>query len=343
MLHDYFASQTRYDVVALTRKFDDVLDRAVPNTNAVPADLHTAMRHSVLNGGKRIRPRLVLATAAACHGGALDEDSAELVVRAAVAVELIHSASLVHDDLPCFDDADLRRGKPSVHRAFGVPMAVLVGDALITLAFEILSTYEGSCSHRALALVRMLAMSTGSAQGIIGGQSLELSGHWAGDAVSMEEVEDYHRKKTAALFDYSMRAAAIAIGCSSEEQGRWAEAGAKLGLAFQLIDDLIDIHMDEQTTGKTSGRDRALERPNGALVEGSTETIERLSKLIDGTCVLIYELAKNPEPVLRLMESFDTMLVKLEIHIGDHLDGAQSGLFAHGVLGAEAMEGAAGA
>ncbi|MCA9707213.1 MAG: polyprenyl synthetase family protein [Myxococcales bacterium] len=288
------------------------------------------MRHSVLNGGKRIRPRLLLATAEACNGGPMDEDTAELALRAAVAVELIHSASLVHDDLPCFDDADLRRGVPTVHCAFGQPMAVLAGDALITQAFETLADYEGDNQRRALRLVRLLSQATGSLRGIIGGQSLELHPErWVDGEVSMDLVADYHEKKTAALFDYSMRAAAIAVGLGRDHQDRWGEVGIKLGLAFQLIDDLLDIYMDEEETGKTTGRDRALAKPNGALVEGSDETVRRLSQLIDEACGLIFELARKPDPVLKLMESFDSMLVKLEGTMGTENSNspAETGIF----------------
>jgi len=330
MLHEYFARQTRYDFVALMRAFDQALEAALPPDDVSPTGLHKAMRHSVLNGGKRIRPRLLFATAEACHGGPMDEDMAELALRSALAVELIHSASLVHDDLPCFDDADLRRGKPTVHKQYGQPMAVLAGDALITQAFETISDYEGNNQRRALRLVRLLTQATGSLQGIIGGQSLELHPeHWNNAELSMEFVEEYHEKKTAALFDYSMRAAAIAVGFGREEQDRWGEVGTKLGLAFQLIDDLLDLYMDEETTGKTTGRDRALMRPNGAVVEGSNETVKRLSTLIDEACGLVFELARKPDPVLRLMESFDAMLLELEVRVGDGSDdsAAESGIF----------------
>lgn len=331
---DYFSRQTKYDGFALNQAFERALVCALPSDEDAPGHLHAAMRHAVLNGGKRIRPRLMIATAEACFGRPLEEDEAELVLRAAIAVELIHSASLVHDDLPCFDDADLRRGKPTVHKVYSVPLAVLAGDALITQAFEIIADYEGKHQRRALQLARILARATGSQRGIIGGQSLELAPQDNG--MSMEFVEDYHEKKTAALFDFSMRAAAIATGESHEQQEHWGDVGIRLGLAFQLIDDLLDLYLDEEATGKTTGRDRALQRPNGALVEGSNETVKRLSRLIDEACGQVFELARKPDPVLRLMESFDSMLMKVEIsggHAGEagapkeSRNAAQSGIF----------------
>lgn len=316
MLNEGFARQAQRDAVELFTTVDEVLDRALSVEEPTPSPLHQAMRHAVLGGGKRLRPRLLLATAETCHGGPLDDDTADLALRAAVAVELIHSASLVHDDLPCFDDASLRRGEPTVHRAYGEPLAVLVGDALITRAFELLADYEGPHARRALDLVGLLAEATGSRRGIIGGQSLELDpARWQRDR-SMARVEEYHQKKTAALFEYATKAAAVVVGHDRGARAQWGEVGTKLGLAFQLIDDLLDLHADEATTGKTTGRDRALDRPNGALVEGSGETVTRLSRLIDQACDRIFALATRPDPVLRLLESFDAMLRAVDVEEG---------------------------
>ncbi|MCX4240109.1 polyprenyl synthetase family protein [Paraliomyxa miuraensis] len=293
--------------------------------------LHQAMRHAAQNGGKRIRPRLLLATAVAANGGALNEDMAELTIRAAMAVELIHAASLVHDDLPCFDDADLRRGQPTVHRAYGEALALLTGDALITLAFETLAGYDGLRQRHAMRIVRMLSQATGSSRGIIGGQSLELAGPTAWNVRAIDFVEDYHAKKTAALFDYATRAAAMAVGVDATEQERWGDVGLKLGLAFQLIDDLYDIHASEEETGKTTGRDRALQRPNGAIIEGSQGAVKRLSELIDQACEGVFGVARKAEPVLRLLQSFDTLLCGLDVGESS-LSATESGIFSSRVL-----------
>jgi geranylgeranyl diphosphate synthase type II len=326
-------------LVELLEMFDQAFAAVVPSdpANAPPSRLHSAMRHATLNGGKRIRPRLLLAVAEASYGGPLDEDSAELSLRSAIAVELIHAASLVHDDLPCFDDADLRRGQPTVHRAYGEALAVLTGDALITLAFETLADYEGPNQRRALRIVRLLSEATGSARGIIGGQSLELAGPtaWCSEEESaIEFVEGYHEKKTAALFDYATRAAAIAVGLDATEQEQWGDVGTKLGLAFQLIDDLYDIHASEHETGKTTGRDRALQRPNGAILEGSEGAVRRLSKLIDEACEGVFSVARKPDSVLRLMESFDAMLCGLDLGEGAQGKPGESGIFSARVMAA---------
>lgn len=341
MTSDYFARQAHLDLVELSGAFERAFASIVPEDPAdgCPSRLHQAMRHATLNGGKRIRPRLLLAAAEACHGGPMDEDMGELALRAAIAVELIHAASLVHDDLPCFDDADLRRGQPTVHRAYGEALAVLTGDALITLAFETLADYEGPSQRRAMKIVRLLSQAAGSARGIIGGQSLELAGPaaWGGqDGFAIDFVEEYHEKKTAALFDYATRAAALAVGVDPSEQEQWGDVGTKLGLAFQLIDDLYDIHSSEQETGKTTGRDRALQRPNGAILEGSEGAVKRLSQLIDQACEGVFAVARKPDSVLRLMESFDAMLCGLELGDSQQGKSGESGIFSARVLMAAA-------
>jgi geranylgeranyl diphosphate synthase, type II len=325
MIREYFARQAQLDLVELSVAFDKAFTCVVPDDpDGRPSKLHQAMRHATLNGGKRIRPRLLLAVAEACNGGPMDEDTAELALRAAMAVELIHAASLVHDDLPCFDDADLRRGQPTVHRAYGEALAVLTGDALITLAFETLADYDGPSQRRALLIVRL-------------GQSLELGGPaaWNGEnAFAIDFVESYHEKKTAALFDYATRAAALAVGVERDEQEQWGAVGTKLGLAFQLIDDLYDIHASEDETGKTTGRDRALQRPNGAILEGSEGAVRRLSELIDRACQGVFQVARKPDPVLRLMEGFDAMLCGLDL--GNEQGAGESGIFSSRVLAAAA-------
>lgn len=334
MIREYFARQANLDLVELSVMFEQAFAVVIPDDDKAPSKLHQAMAHATQNGGKRIRPRLLLAVAVAANGGALNEDMAELAIRAAMAVELIHAASLVHDDMPCFDDADLRRGQPTVHRAFGEALAVLTGDALITLAFETIAGYEGLRQRHAMRIVRLLSQATGSARGIIGGQSLELAGPsaWNGrQEFAIDFVEDYHEKKTAALFDYATRAAAMAIGVDATEQDQWGDVGTKLGLAFQLIDDLYDIHASEEETGKTTGRDRALQRPNGAILEGSQGAVTRLSTMIDEACEGVFRVARKAEPVLRLMESFDAMLCGLDLGDGSPKAG-ESGIFSSRVL-----------
>lgn len=202
-----------------------------------PPRLAAAMRHAVFPGGKRVRPRMCLAVAASCGG-----DRPELAAAAATSLELLHCASLVHDDLPCFDDAATRRGVPSVHAAFGEPLAVLTGDALIVLAFETLAAQIEVAPDRVAALLRILGQAVGTPHGIVAGQAWESED----DA----DLATYHRTKTGALF-----AAAAAAGAASagEDPVPWRVLGDRLGEAYQIADDIADIVSDAE-----SGRPNAV-------------------------------------------------------------------------------------
>lgn len=229
-----------------------------------PPKLAAAVRHAVLGGGNRLRPRLCLAVAEALRPS--DATAAEA---AAVAVDLIHCASLVHDDLPCFDDAPLRRGRPSVHHAFGEALAVLVGDALIVAAFDLLT---GACAldcDVAAALAALLARAAGTREGITGGQAWEDEDH--------VDLERYHQAKTAALFEAATTMGARAAGDDPE---RWRDLGRRIGRAYQLADDVRDTAGDPAALGKPTRRDEALGRPNAARILGPKAAVERLETLL---------------------------------------------------------------
>ena len=221
-----------------------------------PALLGQAMHHAVFPSGKRLRPRLVLAVAQACGSG--DPD---LVLASATAIELLHCASLVHDDLPCFDAASTRRGQPSVHAAFGERLAVLAGDALIVLAFETLSHGSVRSPVRGLRVLAAVAQAVGAPRGIAAGQAWECEAE--------VDLEAYHGAKTGALFAGAAAAGALAAGV---EPRAWHDFGQLLGRAFQVADDLCDALDDAETLGKPVGRDADLGRPSmvGACgVEGA--------------------------------------------------------------------------
>ncbi|WP_050429704.1 polyprenyl synthetase family protein [Chondromyces crocatus] len=235
-----------------------------------PPTLSAAVQHALFPGGGRIRPRLCLAVASAC-GDALPP----LAEAAAIAVELVHCASLVHDDLPCFDDAPVRRGRPSVHAAFGEPLAVLAGDQLIALGFEVLAQaalVEGAWApHHALGAARLalvLGRAVGAPYGIIGGQGWESEAHIPFAA--------YRRAKTGALFEAAAVSGAVASG---QEGGAWRAFGQRIGEAYQLADDLLDVEGDAEAMGKPTGRDEALGRPNAAAhlgVHGARRLLREL-------------------------------------------------------------------
>lgn len=255
------------------------LDEALPPEGAPPTRLHAAMRHAALNGGKRVRPLLTLLVAE--QAASLDETARDLVERTAAAVELIHCASLVHDDLPAFDDAATRRGRPSCHVAYGEPTAILAGDALLTLAFEVVAGAREGAS-RALKVSRMLAEATGARRGIIGGQAFEL------DPVHTIDVPSYHARKTAALFRAAAAGGAVAAGLEGE-MARWGRFGELVGMALQLRDDIDDCTGDEVSLGKPAGADARNGRPNAALRGGLGDARKRLASTLREAAALVGE------------------------------------------------------
>ena len=229
---------------------------------AAPAGLGDAMRYAVLDGGKRVRPLLVLATAAAVQG------HAEAALRAACAVELIHAYSLVHDDMPCMDNDVLRRGKPTVHVQFGEAQALLAGDALQALAFELLTPDPGQVPPAMQAdLCRCLARAAGEA-GMAGGQAIDLAS--VGKPLSEAQLRHMHMLKTGALLQGSVQMGAECAQSPLTPQARdgLARYGAAVGLAFQVVDDILDVTADSAVLGKTAGKDAAADKPTYVSVMG---------------------------------------------------------------------------
>ena len=240
---------------------EQALSRFVPAD--APAGLGEAMRYAVLDGGKRLRPLLVLATCETV-GGRVDA-----ALRAACAVELIHAYSLVHDDMPCMDNDVLRRGKPTVHVRFGEAQALLAGDALQALAFELLvpgdATLPDAMSAR---LCRLLALAAGAA-GMAGGQAVDLAS--VGIALDRPALEAMHRRKTGALLQASVTMGAATASPATAVQAALADYGAHLGLAFQVVDDILDVTADSATLGKTAGKDAAADKPTFVSLMGLAE------------------------------------------------------------------------
>ena len=250
------ADHSLFDFGAWRHRQQAVVERSL--SDWVPADapagLGEAMRYAVLDGGKRLRPLLVLATAQAVGG------APEAAMRAACAVELIHAYSLVHDDMPCMDNDVLRRGKPTVHVQFGEPQALLVGDALQALAFELL-TPEGDAVPPAMQadLCRLLACAAG-AHGMAGGQAIDLAS--VGKPLAEPELRAMHRLKTGALLQGSVRmGAACAPDVPTAARKALDNYGAAIGLAFQVVDDILDVTADSAALGKTAGKDAAADKP----------------------------------------------------------------------------------
>ncbi|MCI0340393.1 MAG: polyprenyl synthetase family protein [Planctomycetales bacterium] len=252
------------------RKVDAALDRLLPPETSEPAALHKAMRYSVLGGGKRLRPILVRAACAACGG---DPDRA---MNAACSLEMIHTYSLIHDDLPAMDDDDLRRGRPTCHKVFGEALAILAGDALLTFAFEVLARPVAG-EGLALTLVREAAEAAGTL-GMVGGQVLDLQSE--GGTPTAAAVEAIHRRKTAALIRASVRMGGLLAGTDDRLLGALTRFGESVGLAFQIADDVLDETSDAATLGKATKKDAdrgKLTYPRAVGLEASTARARALA------------------------------------------------------------------
>jgi geranylgeranyl diphosphate synthase type II len=247
-------------MAARRKEVDAALDRWVPGEAEDPATIHRAMRYSLFAGGKRIRPLLAAAAAEAVL------QTPNGVENAACALELIHTYSLIHDDLPALDNDDLRRGRPTCHKVFGEAIAILAGDALLTLAFEVLAKLDHVSAECRIALVRDLAGASGTVKGMIGGQVNDLEGE--GKPPTAALLESIHRAKTGALLRCSVRFGAIYAGADEDQLAALTKFGEHVGLAFQIVDDMLDVEQSSEQLGKTAGKDAAQKKITFPAVYG---------------------------------------------------------------------------
>jgi geranylgeranyl diphosphate synthase type II len=239
---------------------DGVLERWVPSDAQEPVSIHKAMRYSLFAGGKRIRPILAIAAAGAIS------DSPAGIEDAAGTLELVHTYSLIHDDLPALDNDDLRRGRPTCHKVFGEAMAILAGDALLTLAFEVLSRLPLVSAEQKIRMVEELARAGGTVGGMISGQVHDIEGERKRPTAML--LDTIHRAKTGALLRASVRVGAIYAGATTEELAVLSEFGEHIGLAFQIVDDVLDIEESSEALGKTAGKDQAQQKITFPAVYG---------------------------------------------------------------------------
>jgi geranylgeranyl diphosphate synthase, type II len=251
---------------------DRALDELLPAPDTVPAPIHAAMRHSVFAGGKRLRPVLAM-QAAVTIGGTLPKG----IERLGAAIEMIHTYSLIHDDLPALDNDDLRRGKPTCHVAFGEAIAILAGDALQTRAYEVLAGLDAPPSA-VVKIVGLIAQATGTVDGMIGGQVLDLESEH--QKPTPQIVEAIHRAKTGALFRASVVAGGIYAGATEDDVARLDIFGRKEGLAFQIVDDILDMTEDSAHLGKTAGKDVATEKATWPAVYGIEQSRRDAAHLV---------------------------------------------------------------
>ena len=255
-LRDYLARQQQ--------QVDTELDRLTPSETTPPETIHRAMRYSLFAGGKRIRPILCLEAARAVS------DHARGVAAAACALEMVHTYSLIHDDLPALDNDDLRRGKPTCHKVFGEAMAILAGDALLTLAFRVLGEIEAVADASKVRMITELALAAGTPGGMIAGQVNDLEGE--GKTPDPVLLGTIHRAKTGALLRASVRLGAICAGADDERLEALSRYGEHTGLAFQIVDDLLDVEESSTALGKTAGKDAAQRKITFPAVYGIEES-----------------------------------------------------------------------
>ena len=241
------------------KQIERALDRFLPKENVRPATIHKAMRYSLFAGGKRLRPILCLAAAETCHGKVAN------ALALACAMECIHTYSLVHDDLPSMDNDDLRRGRPTCHKVFGDGIAVLAGDALLTIAFEIVSHAKPTSRYNMAMLLREIAVAAGS-QKLIAGQVADLEAE--GKETDRAHLQYIHENKTAAILTTSVRLGAMSADANSKQLTAITKFGRALGLAFQVIDDILDVTQTSEKLGKSAGKDIAAKKATYPSVIG---------------------------------------------------------------------------
>src|SRR5256712_10388718 len=277
---------------------DAALERLLPAQTAPPSSVHTAMRYSVFAGGKRIRPILCLETAR------IFTSDVTPAIHPACAMEFIHTYSLIHDDLPALDNDDLRRGKPTCHKKFGEAIAILAGDALLTLAFETIGATPAAAERRA-AILTEVAAAAGTINGMVGGQVADIEAE--GKPVDPQMLEYIHRSKTAALIRASITAGALCAGASYEDVERLRRFGETIGWAFQVTDDILDVDESSAALGKTAGKDMAQQKATYPAVYG----LERSHQIANDLATkAIAELAPYADRAARLREIAEFLVLR---------------------------------
>ena len=277
-----YLSETRMEV-------DRYLDRLLPPEIAFPSTIHRAMRHSVFAGGKRLRPIVVVASGESVRG------SRDTLLHVGACIEMIHTYSLIHDDLPALDNDDLRRGHPTCHKVFGEAMAILAGDALVTHCYQSLCRLPGVPEKTRLDIIHVLARATGTQDGMIGGQVADLESE--GKSVSPETLEYIHRCKTGALLAACARCGALAAQASDEEVSKLAEYGRKIGLAFQIVDDILDITSNSEDLGKTVGKDQKAKKATFPALYGMEASRLKAQELVSSAIGDVDDLGDSAEPL----------------------------------------------
>lgn len=279
---------------ASVSRCESLLAQLTTTTPAIPRVFHPAIDYALQAGGKRVRPGLAYAAAQAIGKGEQDLADVDTV---AVAVELVHTYSLIHDDLPAMDDDDLRRGRPTLHKAFDEATAILVGDGLQAIAFELLATNEGLDDARKVALSTELAQAAGFA-GMVGGQYLDITS--TGHDLSLDELESLHRLKTGALIRAATLMGGLAAGATPAQLHQLARYGEAVGLAFQVVDDILDVEGNTATLGKTQGKDQAADKATYVRLLGLDGARDSARRLLDSALEALEPLGESAEMLREL-------------------------------------------
>jgi len=279
---------------AVRCQVDAELEHVLPPADEYPTSIHKAMRYSVFAGGKRLRPALCL------EAGRLFGGEAQGLLRLGSALELIHTYSLIHDDLPALDNDDLRRGRPTCHRAFGEATAILAGDALLTLAFETLSDGGGSAAMARLRIIHELAHAIGTLKGMVGGQVIDLE---ANDRTADAATLDYiHSAKTGSFLCAAVRTGALYAQVSEQDLERVTVYGTKVGLAFQIVDDLLDVLGSQDKVGKTLGKDAQQHKATYPALHGIEPSKKTAELLVKEACAALESFGERAETLVGIAQ-----------------------------------------
>jgi geranylgeranyl diphosphate synthase type II len=269
------------------RLVDECLEQLLPPASQEPSTIHKAMRHSVFAGGKRVRPILALAS-----GECLSGDRGVLLHLGA-AMEMMHTYSLIHDDLPALDNDDLRRGIPTCHKVFGEAMAILAGDALMTRCYQVLADLPDTPDSTKMQIVREIAIATGTINGMIGGQVVDLESE--GKPVTARILEYIHSSKTGALLTASVRCGALAARAKPGELRALTEFGGKIGLVFQIVDDILDVTSSSEVLGKTAGKDEKVKKATYPALYGIEASRRKAHELVAAALGDLHEFGKEAD------------------------------------------------
>jgi geranylgeranyl diphosphate synthase, type II len=271
---------------------DKCLEKLLPGESEEPSTIHKAMRYSIFAGGKRVRPLLARASGESLAG------NLDVLLHLGASIEMMHTYSLIHDDLPALDNDDLRRGRPTSHKVFGDAIAILAGDSLMTRCYQVLAELPGTPDSVRVSIIREIAAATGTINGMIGGQVVDLESE--GKPISPTVLEYIHRSKTGALLTACVRCGALAAGAKKAELSALTDFGKKIGLVFQIVDDILDVTSSSEKLGKTAGKDEKVKKATYPALYGIDASRQKASELVESALKDIETLGEEANALRNL-------------------------------------------